>query len=135
MDPLATHQLLEPPSAVSAPALVKDRLYLFRQHFVLQAPGALRLEGVVVEPATTEPKGPAQFSVTIAVRRVMESLSHLVKLLGSWPKMAKAFFKMSRWRLTAANSRSSCAIRLWSAPRPLPAAWRCRPYCRFHLPR
>jgi hypothetical protein len=126
--PLATQHLLEPPSAISAPALVKDRFYLLSQHFVLQAPGALGSEGVIVEPATTEPKGPAQFSATIALRWAMEGLSHLVELLGSWPKMAKAFFKMSRWRLTAANSRSSCAIRLWSAPRPLPAAWPCRPY-------
>jgi hypothetical protein len=126
--PLATQHLLEPASAISAPALVKDRLYLLRQHFVLQAPGTLGFEGVVVEPAATQPKGPTQFSATIAVRSVMESLSHFVELLGSWPKMAKAFFKMSRWRLTAANSRSSSAIRLWSAPGALPAARSCRPY-------
>ena len=128
MGPLATQHLLEPPSAISAPALLKDRFYLLRQHFVLQAPGALDSEGVTVEPAATESKGPAQFSTAIAVGRVMEGLSHLVELSGSWPKMAKAFFKMSRWRLTAANSRSSCAIRLCSAPWPLRAAWPCRPY-------
>jgi hypothetical protein len=125
---LARQHLLEPASALSAPALVKDRFYLLSQHFVLQTPGALGFKGVVVEPAATEPQGPAQFSATIAVGRVMEALSHLVELLGSWPKMAKAFFKMSRWRLTAANSRSSCAIRLCSAPRPLRAAWPCQPY-------
>jgi len=72
--------------------LVKDRFYLPSQHFVLQAPGTLGFEGVVVEPAATQPKGPTQFSATIAVRWVMESLSHVVELLGSWPKMAKAFF-------------------------------------------
>jgi hypothetical protein len=98
------------------------------QHFVLPAAQAPGFESVVVEPASAQPKGPAQFSATIAVRRVMEPLSHLVELLGSWPKMAKAFFKMSRWRLTAANSRSSCAIRLCSVPRPLPALWPCWPY-------
>ena len=127
-DPLAPQHLLEPTSAISAPALVKDRFYLLSQHFVLKAPGALGSEGVVVEPAATEPQAPAQFSATIEVRAVMESLSHLVELLGSWPKMAKAFFKMSRWRLTAANSRSSSAIRLWSAPRPLRTPCPCRPY-------
>jgi hypothetical protein len=126
--PLATQHLLEPASAISAPALVKDRFYLLSQHFVLQAPGTLGFEGVVVEPAATHPKGPTQFSATIAVRWVMESLSHFVELLGSWPKMAKAFFKMSRWRLTAANSRSSSAIRLWSAPWALGALRPCRPY-------
>jgi len=128
MDALATQHLLEPASAISAPALLKARFYLLGQHFVLQAAQAPSFESVVVEPAAAEPKGPAQFSATIAVRRVMESLSHLVELLGSWPKMAKAFFKMSRWRLTAANSRSSSAIRLWSAPWALRAAWPCRPY-------
>jgi hypothetical protein len=126
--PLATQHALEPSSAISAPALDKDRFDLLSQHFVLQGSVALGSEGVVVEPATTEPKGPAQFSATITVRWVMESLSHLVEPLGSWPKMAKAFFKMSRWRLTAANARSSCAIRLCSAPGPRPAAWPCRPY-------
>ena len=89
---LATQHLLEPASAISAPALVKDRFYLLSQHFVLQAPGTLGFEGVVVEPAATQPKGPTQFRATIAVRWVMESLSHVVELLGSWPKMAKAFF-------------------------------------------
>jgi hypothetical protein len=126
--PLATQHLLESASAISAAALLKDRFNLLSQHFVLQAPGTLGSEGVGVEPAATEPKGPAQFSATIAVWRLMEPLSHLVKSLGSWPKMAKAFFKMSRWRLTAASSRSSSAIRLCSAPRPLRAAWPCRPY-------
>jgi hypothetical protein len=50
VSPLATQHLLEPASAISAPALVKDRFYLLSQHFVLQAPGTLGFEGVVVEP-------------------------------------------------------------------------------------
>ena len=83
MDALATQHLLEPASAISAPALRKDRFYLLGQHFVLQAAQAPGFESVVVEPAATEPKGPAQFSATIAVRSVMESLSHFVESLGS----------------------------------------------------
>ena len=134
-DPLATQHLLETPSPISAPTLAKDRCNLFGQHLVLKAPAALGLKCVIIEPAATDPKGPAQFSATIAVRRAVESLSHLVELLGSWPKMAKAFFKMSRWRVTAASSRSSSSIRLWVASEALKASRPCWPYWRFHLPK
>ena len=98
-DPLATQRLLEPPSAISTPTLAKDRFKLFGQYLVTQAPGTPGLQRVLIEPAAADPKGPAQFSATIAVGCAVESFGHFVELVGSWPKMAKAFFKMSRWRL------------------------------------
>jgi hypothetical protein len=75
--------VLKPPSAISAPAMAKNRFKPFGQRLVMKAPGALRLKHVIIESTATDPKGPAQFSATIAVRHGVENLRHLVELLGS----------------------------------------------------
>ena len=38
---------------------------------------------MIIESTATDPKGPAQFSPTIAVRHGVENLGYLVELLGS----------------------------------------------------
>ena len=83
VNPLATQGQLQPPSAISAPTLAKDRFKPFGRRLVIKTPGALRLKRVSIESTATDPKGPAQFSATIAVRLGVENLSHLVELLGS----------------------------------------------------
>jgi len=79
----ATQRPLQPPSAISAPTLAKNRFEPFDQRLVIKTPRALRLKHVIIESTATDPKGPAQFSATIAVRHGVENLSHLVELLGS----------------------------------------------------
>src|SRR5260370_35359329 len=118
---------------LGAAALAKEQRDLFSQLLVVQPAGPPGLGCVIIEPAETAPQGTAEFTAAIGVWSAMESLNHFVALLGSWPKMAKAFFKMSRCRLTAANSRYSSLIRLCAASEPFRARRASWPYCHFHF--
>src|SRR5260221_10413969 len=99
---------------------------------MLLTPIALVLLGVIVRAAAPDPKSQAHFCDAVAGLLGFHLGDHFVECGGSWPKMPKAFFSMSRRRLTVSSSRrnrafSSTRAAASAASGPPPPAARQQP--------
>jgi hypothetical protein len=73
-------------------------------------PGALVLLTVIVQAAATDSQSQAHLGDTVTGLFGSHLGDHFVEFGGSWPKMPKAFFNISRCRLTVSNSRRNRAF-------------------------
>ena len=85
---------------------------------------------VIIKTAAANLQGGAQFADPEAFFGLgAQSFGHPMALRDSWPKMAKAFFKMSRClvmvRSSARNpATSSAGVTAWAPPAPAPCGHR-----------
>lgn len=114
-EPLAPQHLLDAPAAVSMPAFKENERDLLGEDGILLTPIALVLEGVIVQAAAAYSQSQAHFGDAVAGLFGFHLGDHFVKCGGSWPKIPKAFFRMSRWRLTVSSSRRNRAFSTTSA--------------------
>ena len=121
-NPLELQHLLQPATAIGLAALREIIPQLYPDHGILAAPRSSALELVLIQPAPADPQSLATFHQAVRLPISFESLDHFVELPGSWPKMPKAFFKMSLCRLTRSSSLSRLLIRSSPAASVVPPA-------------
>jgi hypothetical protein len=110
-------QTLNASAAIGEATLHEKQTNLLAQASIRFAPGAGCFVLVSVKTAATDLQ-----RLTELLHRVALLSVHLFyefeALEFSCPKMAKAFFKMSRWRLTVSNWRRNCATSAANSARP-----------------
>src|SRR5688500_8118780 len=97
----APQRLAQARGAIGASAGHEGLLQLSGNDGVLHAARALGLAQVPMVAAAADLQGAAGFGEVHVGQLVLKHFDQGVALKFSWPTMAKAFFKMSRWRRTA----------------------------------
>jgi hypothetical protein len=102
--------LLDAPRTISLTTLQENKGDLLGQERILLTPLALMFLRVIVQAAATDSQSQAHLRSAVAGLFGSHLGDHFVEFGGSWPKMPKAFFKMSRCRLTVSSSRRNRAF-------------------------
>jgi hypothetical protein len=110
MNVLAPKHLLDAPRAVGPTAFQENKRDFLCKDDILLASIALKLFAMVVKPAAADRQSQTHFGNAVTTLRALNVGDHFVEFPGSWHKIPKAFFKMSRCRLTVSSSRRSRAF-------------------------
>jgi hypothetical protein len=114
---LLAQGMLEPQTAISLPTLEKEPLDTLGQQSVLLTTRPLGFLALIIKAAATDFHQLAQVLERVAILGAQLG-NYLISLHDSWPKMVKAFFKISRSVRTASNSRRN---RVFSCSKSLSA--------------
>jgi len=108
VEALSAQHLLNPSATVSATTSQEEHTDLFTELGVLFGPSTCFFVPVSVKTARAHLQRLTEFLHRMAILST-HLFDQFEALEFSCPKMAKAFFKMSRCRLTVSNSRRRCA--------------------------